>query len=93
MKKETKREFLTAKAIAMVRAGIGYIIKETLLFAFEDTREGRIKMRKTANDFAKKQNAHYVEVWYHDNNAWDTMILCHTKHFLPDRINAAKLDN
>ena len=60
-----------ARACGMVRTKLGYVTKEELIFILSDDKA---KNDKTICDFAKRHGCIMVEVWYRNDNEWDTVI-------------------
>lgn len=60
-----------ARAFGMVRTKLGYITKEELTFTLSDDSA---KNKQTIDEFAKKHGCIMVEVWYRNDNEWDTVI-------------------
>ena len=75
-------------AFAMVRTGIGYLKKECLIFCITDDAK---KTKKTIDDFAKRQGAALVEVWYREDNNWGEIKPYKTYSYIKQTIDEDKL--
>ena len=79
MKKETKPVKI-AYAIGMARTALGYIRKEAMIFSLTDDSKAT---KKLVDKFAKDHDLTIVEVWYRNDNEWDTVIPYKIYSYLP----------
>ena len=70
-KKLSYKPVRLAYAFAMCRTAMGMIKKESYIFTLVDDET---ENKKLIDKFAKEQEAQYVEVWYRNDNEWDTVI-------------------